>query len=245
MASHNLDKILADTEVVLNHTNPAFDITDEERQVARKHAEMMLALIAQCQGNNKEFVKAMISMVATAEAFTQWGRNRAGNEPSEFPDDETEFQGQEREAAIEAFDAQFGAVHRQHQIEQAVNAACFILLKENDTVLGKLSDVRRRIVSLMPWNWETKKNPQEKEVTAKIPDGMDAESALELASGQNFCEGGMCNDVRKGIVSLFIAEGADPEVVREQLKNIGFTVIETEKLTLTGRIRKLFTKGEK
>lgn len=97
----------------------------------------------------------------------------------------------------------------------------------------------------MPWNWKATKKHEDKNITAQIPEGMDTESALELASGQNFCEGGMCNDVRQGILSLFIAESADPEVVREQLESIGFTVIEREKRSLAGRIRRLFKREEK
>ncbi len=134
MAPYDVDKVLADTEYVLRNNNPSFDITDAERQIAREHAETMCTLLAMCDGNKFDFVKAMAGMVGTAQAFMQWAREYVGNDGGEFPDqaEVDDFHRQEKESAFDDFDKQFGAVWRKQQIQQAVCVACWILLKKEE-----------------------------------------------------------------------------------------------------------------
>lgn len=242
MAPYNVNKVLADTERVLKYANPAFDITDTERQMAREQAEIMCALLAQCKGNRKEFVKAMVGVVGTAQVFLQWAREHAGSDSGEFADQtETDWHKEEKEKAIEDFDNQFGGAWRKEQIQQAVNVACYMVLEEEGTVFGKIRAWRRKMGALLPWN-EKGNDPRTNSICARVPEGMDIESALELASGRNFCDGGMCNDVRRGIVTLFLTADAESDNVRMQLAEMGFAVVEKEQKSFLGRIRTLFDR---
>ena len=154
MSPYSVDKVLADAERVLAYTNPAFDITDPDRQIAREHAEMMCGWLARCEGNKRQFVEAAEGMIGTAQGMLLWGREKSGSQEGECGElTDSDWHRQERESAIDHFDEQFGVVLRKHQIQQAVNAACLILLDDEGSFSGMIGALRGKIGALFPWNW--------------------------------------------------------------------------------------------
>ncbi len=156
----NPEQMTADAEYLLTQWKPGFDLTSDERSIAREHAERMCCVLSGCPGDARGVVHALMGINGiTMEALRAFREQAAAECPGSSP---TPWAAVERDAKIDEFDALFGMQRRREIIQQAVHAACLVALDEAERASASWKTVAhgagasilaavRRVVAWRPW----------------------------------------------------------------------------------------------